>query len=120
MKSDNTAASPVMPADERWAISGPTEGPHWPNAEAHTWGEFAGVAVECGGYGDMTMIDPSSGRRLWLGDAFDQTPGDGAFLRALRRLVDLAEATGFLGDDHEQATRNEAERQIRLYGTDQS
>jgi hypothetical protein len=42
-------------------------GPHYPNVGHHTWGEFAYLAVEAGGYSDLTAIDPYTGNRLWVG-----------------------------------------------------
>jgi hypothetical protein len=92
----------------------------------HVWQEFAGIAIELGGYSDITAIDPYSGRRFWLSDAFrcDQhtaqlkaaTPGDeaiavyqaahecadcsGTFFNAIRRLLDAMEAVGFPEDGY--------------------
>lgn len=76
------------------------EGPHYPQAGAHVWGEFAGLAVELGGYNDITAIDPATGRRLWVGRAFakeavaDPTP---TIYSALRKLVDAMETHRFFG-----------------------
>lgn len=76
------------------STTGPApEEQRYPQATAHTWGEFPVIAVEMGGYSDITAVDPYTGRRLWLGGAngADATPYD-----ALRRLIDAMEAQGFL------------------------
>ena len=87
----------------------------------HVWQEFAGLAIEMGGYSDLTAVDPYSGRRLWLSSAFKcdthtamlnaAKPGEEAIevyrlshecgdcsdsvYGAIRRLVDAMEAIGF-------------------------
>lgn len=57
----------MTPRPSEWST---TEGPKnhvgWPQAETHTWGEFAGLAVELGGYSDITLVDPGSGSRFWF------------------------------------------------------
>lgn len=62
----------------------------YPAAGVHTWQEFAGVAVEFGGYGDATLIDPWSGRRLHVPGAAAGTPTE-----TMRRLADAADEVGF-------------------------
>jgi hypothetical protein len=58
-------------AGREYRISAPIDPARcYPKAEAHVWSEFAGLAIELGGYGDITAIDPHSGRRFWLGSAF--------------------------------------------------
>jgi len=32
----------------------------------HTWGMFAGLAIELGGYGDVELVDPYTGRTFWF------------------------------------------------------
>ena len=97
------------------------DGPGYPSS--HTWGEFAGMAIELGGYSDVTAIDPYTGRRFWLSGAFRcnehvqalqaAKPGDEAiavyvasgecpecnctFFGAVRRLLDAMEAANFMG-----------------------
>lgn len=104
-----------------WSVSGPAPaGECYPKSDSYTWGEFAGVAVEMGGYNDISMVDPYTGRRFWLADAFRCDPHAqalraaqpgadaiaamklsggcrdcGSFYTALRRLIDAAEAAGF-------------------------
>jgi hypothetical protein len=39
--------------------------PHYPQTETHTWGAFAGMAIELGGYSDVELVDPYSGSRFW-------------------------------------------------------
>lgn len=76
----------VMPADG----SRPT----YPAAKAHTWGTFAGLVVELGGYNDVELIDPYTGGSFWFSPA---NPGDGPFslLKVLRQAIDAAEAAGW-------------------------
>lgn len=98
----------------------------YPSNDRYQWQEFAGLAIEFGGYADVTAIDPYSGRRFWLAQAFacdehaaelnDAEPGDQAMqvyaakrgcekcrtstaLDAIRRLLDAIEADGtFMSD----------------------
>lgn len=80
---------------------GDREALHYPQAEAHTWNEFAGLAVEMGGYGDLTAVNPWNGDRLHLMWALGKNmePGEVSFYDALRRLVDAMERTEFLGKE---------------------
>lgn len=75
--------SPALPAEECY-----------PRASTHTWQEFAGFAVELGGYKDLTMVNPTTGQRLWV-KIPDNTWNRG-FSAATRYLLDAAEALGFL------------------------
>lgn len=68
----------------------------YPKVEVHTWQEFAGFAVEMGGYGDLTMIDPYSGRRFWC-PVPDQVWEQGT-MAAYRYLLEQAEKHGFPED----------------------
>lgn len=68
----------------------------YPKVEVHTWQEFAGFAVEMGGYGDLTMIDPYSGRRFWC-PVPDQVWEQGT-MAACRYLLEQAEKHGFPED----------------------
>lgn len=108
MNSDNTTQAPnaCEPREgDGWLITAPTSGPHYPHADAHTWGAFAGVAVqtdsgpvaaaELGGYNDIELVNPYNGQRLWMSKAFRGK--DGNIYDALRRLIDLAEREQFLG-----------------------
>jgi hypothetical protein len=71
----------------------------YPNQAEYTFQEFAGPVFEFGGYGDMTMIDPYTLRRLWVGKEF---LFEGTTYDWMRRVIDLAEAIDFL-HDHEEA-----------------
>jgi hypothetical protein len=97
----------------------------------HVWQEFAGLAIELGGYSDMTAIDPYSGRRFWLSSAFKcdthtamlaaAKPGEEAIevyrlshecddcgdsiYNAIRRLVDAMQAVGFLSSETDEASK---------------
>lgn len=78
-----------------------SDGPHYPASDVYRFGEFAYLVVEAGGYGDLTAVDPYTGRRFWS-PVFD-TPGadDLSPYDVLRRLIDAMEAHAFLdgGDD---------------------
>jgi hypothetical protein len=97
----------------------------------HVWQEFAGLAIEMGGYSDITAIDPYSGRRFWLSDAFkcdvhtamlkNAKPGEEAIAvyqashecgdcgdslyNAVRRLLDAMQAVGFPGKPADEPHR---------------
>jgi len=113
------------PQGREWSVSSPVPKQEcYPQAGSHTWSEFAGLAIEMGGYSDLTAIDPYTGRRFCLGQAFTcdrhsaalaaAKPGDQAiavydeqsgcgecsapFFTAIRRLLDAMEAAGFPGD----------------------
>lgn len=51
---------------------------HYPKTGTHTWGAFAGLAIELGGYGDVELVDPYSGSRFWC-PVPDQTWAEGTF-----------------------------------------
>jgi hypothetical protein len=68
----------------------------YPKKGSYTFQEFAGPVFEFGGYGDMTLIDPYTLRRLWVSQ---QVVGELGVYDAMRRVIDLAEATGFLRDE---------------------
>lgn len=127
------ARAPRVPADAT-VVGSTLQGREWsvgvsgtldrcyPRSDSHTWGEFAGLAVEMGGYGDLTAIDPYTGRRFWLGSALrcdehslalaKAEPGDAAMavyrqchrceachassvVTGIRRLLDAMEFAGF-------------------------
>jgi hypothetical protein len=69
----------------------------YPSTDTYQFQEFAGVVFELGGYGDITMIDPYTLRRLWVADAlaYDEVGGGTYLLNAIRLACDVAEATGF-------------------------
>lgn len=77
----------------------------YPNVAVHTWNEFPLLAVELGGYRDITVVNPYNGQTLWVGDAFDKVPPsddrpegvDRTTYDALRELVVRMEETKFLG-----------------------
>lgn len=71
--------------------------PHYPQATAHTWGAFAGLAIELGGYGDLEVVDPYNGDRLWIPDAFGG-PSANEMANALRRLADIIDEGRFVTD----------------------
>lgn len=94
----------------------------YPKVDTHVWNEFAGLAIEFGGYCDISAVDPYTGRRFWLSSAFRcdahaaeldaAEPGTPAMavydkmvgcqdchnisgLTAIRRLLDAMEQAGF-------------------------
>lgn len=68
----------------------------YPKAAAHVWGEFAGMSVELGGYQDMSLVDPYTGRRFWLEKAFVGPDGEQlSFWDALRATINAAQAAEF-------------------------
>jgi hypothetical protein len=67
----------------------------YPRAAAHVWGAFAGLAVEFGGYNDIELVDPYTGRRFWYERAFVDGKEHRSFWDALRATIDAAEAAEF-------------------------
>lgn len=106
----------------RWHVGPGEEGPGtWPTDDHHTWTEFAGLAVECGGYGDLTLVDPGTGDRLWVSDAFQDADADTTkfgesgtryFTAALRRALDVADAVNFFGPPAPPACRCSTQSRI--------
>lgn len=68
----------------------------YPTTDIYEFGEFAGPIFEMGGYGDITMIDPYTGRRLWVGGAFQD--GDSIY-DAMTKAISVAEEIGFLKEE---------------------
>lgn len=116
MNSDTTQAQatdeprPVPRRGDGWEVLPGTDDKTrcYPTAQAYTWQEFAGLAlqdeegkpiaaVEMGGYGDITMVDPWTCQRLWMGHALGTPESPATVYDALRRLIDLAEREQFLG-----------------------
>lgn len=93
----------------------------YPSNDTHRYSEWPALVIEMGGYSDLTAIDPYSGRRFWVSDAFrcdehsqalaKAEPGDesvaimkqahecegchGSIVTAIRRLLDAMEVAGF-------------------------
>lgn len=110
------ASLPVagVPDRDQWTISnaaspadcypkGPTVAQLKPGAVVHVWQEFPGFVVELGGYGDMTIVDPYTGRRMWMWIP-DEFWSQGV-IAAYRYAIDVADRVGFLSggglDDRE-------------------
>lgn len=88
------------PKPEITVTPGRADQPHYPNVDSHTWGEFAYLAIEAGGYSDLTAVSPYTGARLhtfacrtggtlageWIADPY----------QCLRNLIDAMESVGFL------------------------
>jgi hypothetical protein len=110
-----------------YEISGPAPADRtYPRTETYTFGEFAGpvieaagrpaAVVEFGGYADVSLVDPWTGRRLWIPRAlpdlhghdggtaegcpacFDDGAGARSLLAAIRKALDVAEETGFFAE----------------------
>lgn len=73
----------------------PLDGPHYPERRDHEWGAFPQLAIEAGGYGDVTVINPWNGAQLWISDVFDE---DTPLPVLLRRIADAVEASGWDGE----------------------
>lgn len=78
----------------------------YPKNPDYTFQEFAGPVFEFGGYGDVTLVDPYTLRRLWVGNAVDPAEKsvggmmtNAQMYDSLRNAINVAEAVGFL--DHE-------------------
>jgi len=71
----------------------------YPTVGTYTWGEFAGLVIEAGGYNDLTIINPYTGRRLWLADALQEGDFEYSIYDAARRIIALAEKLDFMGED---------------------
>lgn len=76
--------------------------PRYPQTDTYTWGAFAYLAIEAGGYGDLEVVNPHNGERMWVGNALGGQDElvDGAGLSpydALRRVIDAMERHSFLG-----------------------
>ncbi len=57
----------VTPRPSEWSeTAGLPDHVGWPQSETHTWGAFAGLAVELGGYSDIELVDPGTGSRFWF------------------------------------------------------
>lgn len=95
---------PTTDAPRTRTTPGDPEQDHYPHTGTHEWGEFAGLAIELGGYGDITAIDPYSGDRFWLADAFSRDastsmPLADDWYNALRKLIDAMEAANWPSAD---------------------
>ncbi len=126
----------VTPEGREWSIgSARPAGECYPKTDSYTWGAFAGLAIELGGYNDLEAVDPYTGRRFWLASALHcdahaaelhaATPGaeamavygrthecgdcHGSLITAMRRLFDAMEAAGF-PDDHRDSDQGVGRR----------
>lgn len=69
----------------------------YPKNGTHTWGAFACLAIEMGGYGDFEIVDPYTGRRFWTPAFGNNDENDNPTIYdALRRAIDAMEAHAFL------------------------
>lgn len=73
----------------------------YPKNESHQWQEFAYLAIEAGGYRDLTAINPWNGQRLWAADMIDAD--DDNIYNGLRRLIDTMEREQFLTKDEPES-----------------
>jgi hypothetical protein len=78
----------------------------YPKTDMYQYQEFAGPVIEFGGYSDITMVDPYTGRRLWMGaeyDANDRPVTDNDTYAQITKLVALAKEIDFLGVNNQEA-----------------
>lgn len=64
-------------------------GDYYPQSEFYQWQEFAGWAIEFGGYGDVSIISPYNGDRLCITCDYSAEPP--TIFDQLRELVDVME-----------------------------
>jgi hypothetical protein len=87
------------PADQV-SLNNAIAGPFYPDVETHTWGAFAFLAIEAGGYGDLEVVNPYNGRRLTAPvcteSGYGTGPADLSIYDQLRLLVDELERSRFL------------------------
>jgi len=57
---------------------------YYPQRDSYTWSEFALMAIEQGGYGDATLVNPYTGARLWVGSIHDAEGPHAEFFAQLR------------------------------------
>jgi hypothetical protein len=67
----------------------------YPQKESYTFQEFASACFEMGGYGDMTICDPYTLKRLWVSQ--DELR-DLSIYDAMRRVIAIAEQVDFLNE----------------------
>jgi len=72
----------------------------YPQKDHYTFQEFAGPVFELGGYGDMTLIDPYSQRRLWVADVLKDA-AEQSIYDAMITTIKIAQEIGFLGSEEE-------------------
>ncbi len=86
------------PADQV-TVSGPTEGPHYPENDRYQFGSWPQLVIETDGYGDLSAIDPYSGRRLTAPVCNTAGYGTGSanlsIYDQMRRLIDELERSEF-------------------------
>ena len=74
--------------------------PHYPQEDKHTWGAFAGLAVELDGYNNLELVNPYNGDRITVYGVFPQL-GEGEdqpFVAALHFAIDAAALAGFFDE----------------------
>lgn len=105
-KSRHRATTALETGPDGFATVSVTEGgdgPHWPKVDTHTWGAFAYLAIEAGGYRDLEVVNPCNGERMWVADAMGELTDEGedtvevSPYDALRKLIDAMERHQFLG-----------------------
>lgn len=73
----------------------------YPKTDSYQFQEFAGVVFELGGYSDITMVDPYTLRRLWVGEVLelDEIGSPLYLFNGIRKVLDVAEAVGFFAGE---------------------
>jgi hypothetical protein len=73
--------------------------PTYPKSSMYEFQEFAGLVFELGGYGDITMINPYTGLRLWISqDILAECASDDIYAW-MRKAIDIAQECRFLDYD---------------------
>lgn len=72
------------------------EGPHYPQTETHTWGAFAGLALEFDGYNNCEVIQPWTGEVLFVPGAANTQDEPNPMAATLRRVADAIEQVGWV------------------------
>lgn len=85
----------------------------YPDSDVYQFGCWPVLIVETGGYNDVEIVDPYSRRKLWVGEIWSARQLDGtlppggdedrSLPDVLRRIADVLEASGFLGDRENNA-----------------
>lgn len=93
--------NPAPAEPEITVTRGRPSDPHYPTARAHEWGEFAYLAIEAGGYSDLTAVNPYTGDRCHTFACRTGGTLDGEWIdnpyTCLRNLIDAMERVNFLG-----------------------
>ncbi len=80
----------------------------YPKTGVHAWNAWPILAIETGGYNDLEVTDPYTGRCLWVGEVWDGSTNPdnvSALPNALRRVADTIEQSRFMDDEATEVGR---------------